>query len=67
MGVTKSRKTDSHPLFVYIAKAPSLQAANRWRNSVHFVRSGAQNRLFLYGAGIRCMKPPFFCTEGVFR
>ena len=28
-GGVKSRKTDSHPLFVYIAKAPSLQAANR--------------------------------------
>ena len=28
---------------------------------------GVKNRLFRYGKGIRCMKTPFFCTEGVFR
>ena len=28
---------------------------------------GAQNRLLRYEKGIRCMKTPFFCTEGVFR
>ena len=28
---------------------------------------GVKNRLLRYGKGIRCMKTPFFCTEGVFR
>ena len=28
---------------------------------------GVKNRLFRYGRDIRCMKTPFFCTEGVFR
>ena len=28
---------------------------------------GAQNRLLWYRRDIRCMKTPFFCTEGVFR
>ncbi len=27
---------------------------------------GAKNRLFRYRRDIRCMKTPFFCTEGVF-
>ena len=28
---------------------------------------GVKNRLLRYEKGIRCMKTPFFCTEGVFR
>ncbi len=28
---------------------------------------GVKNRLLRYRKGIRCMKTPFFCTEGVFR
>ena len=28
---------------------------------------GVKNRLLRYGSDIRCMKTPFFCTEGVFR